>query len=117
MMKLNAVVDGRGVAGPTEARVPESFVCRIAVLAIAVIALWAGPGLALDGIDLGEPLAPPAEGECPRLIQIKYPFLSCAKGQIGLADGNATWANSRQMPLQDEFLEGDGYWGPELNRE
>ena len=75
----------------------------------------AGAATALDGIDLSEPLEPVAEGECPRLTQIKYPFLSCATGQIGQSDSDETWENSRRMPMQGKWNEGNGYWGPTLN--
>jgi hypothetical protein len=94
-----------------------SIVRSMAGSAMAAVLCGAGPALALDGIDLTEPAEAAAEGECPRLIQIKYPFLSCKNGEIGLADGNATWENSRQIPRQSDFMEGNGYWGDELNRE
>lgn len=68
---------------------------------------------ALEGIELNEPAA---EGECPRLIQIKYPFLSCADGQIGQSEENETWENSRQLPQQGSWNEGDGAWGPDRNQ-
>ena len=71
---------------------------------------------ALEGIDLNEPLEPAAEGECPRLIQIKYPFLPCADGQIGQSEENETWENSRQLPQQGSWNEGDGAWGPDRNQ-
>ena len=83
-------------------------------LALMVLLLPGGAS-ALDGIDLNEPLEPTAAGECPRLIQIKYPFLSCQEGQIGMAEGNDSWEDSRRIPLQSHFIEGDGYWGPDLN--
>ncbi len=73
--------------------------------------LSTGPALALDGIDLGEAPVETAPGECPRLIQIKYPFLSCVDGQIG----NDTWENSRRSPVGGSWTEGNGHWGPELN--
>lgn len=95
---------------------------RWASLALAsAIVLSTGAALALDGIDLSAPADEAAQtqarGECPRLIQIKYPFLRCTDGQIGLADGDDTWEKSRQIPLQEPFIEGDGYFGPELNRD
>lgn len=86
-------------------------------LAAALSLTWAGPVRALDGIDLSKPAEAPAPGECPRLIQIKYPFLSCENGVIGLADGDSTWENTRQIPTQSDFIEGNGYWGDELNRD
>jgi hypothetical protein len=30
---------------------------------------------------------------------------------------NATWENSRQIPLESRWTEGDGYWGPSLNQD
>ena len=73
--------------------------------------------MALDGIDLSKPAEEVGEGECSRLVQIKYPFLSCTHGEIGLADGDASWENSRQIPLQSAWSEGDGYWGPSYNED
>ncbi len=90
--------------------------CAIrAALAAGALTLLAAPAFALDGIDLSEPVEPVAEGECPRLIQIKYPFLSCANGQIGQSDESDTWESARRMPLQSDWNEGPGYWGPSLN--
>jgi hypothetical protein len=70
---------------------------------------------ALDSIDLSVEAEPTAEGECPRLVQIKYPFLRCANGQIGQSDADETWDDSRRIPLGSGFIEGDGYWGADLN--
>lgn len=77
--------------------------------------VFATSAAALDSIDLSVEPPPLAEGECPRLIQIKYPFLRCADGEIGLSEGNDTWQNARQIPRGGEFIEGNGYWGDELN--
>jgi len=77
--------------------------------------LFAGAASALDGIDLSAPAEEVAEGECPQLIQIKYPFLSCANGQIETPDESATWAETRRIPLGEAWTEGFGYWGPTLN--
>jgi hypothetical protein len=30
---------------------------------------------------------------------------------------NATWENSRRIPLGSSWTEGDGYWGPSLNQD
>lgn len=92
-------------------------VVGILVLGIALGVSFAGSALALDGIDLSQPVEATAPGECPRLIQIKYPFLRCEGGIIGLADGDATWENTRQIPTQGKFNEGNGFWGDEMNRE
>ena len=75
--------------------------------------LLAGSASALEGIDLNSPAEPTAEGECPRLIQIKYPFLGCTNGQIGQPDASATWENARQIPMMTDWTEGDGAWGPD----
>ena len=84
--------------------------------------LLAGPAAALEGIDLSakadvedaaEEVAP---GGCSQLVQIKYPFLSCSNGEIGLAGGNDTWETARQIPRQSVFIEGTGYWGPDQNQ-
>jgi hypothetical protein len=96
---------------------------------VAFCVMSASSAIALDGMDLSEPaievnvidLSQPAEatapGECPKLIQIKYPFISCKGGAMGLAGGDATWENSRQIPIGSEFVEGNGYWGDDLNQE
>jgi len=73
--------------------------------------------IAIPGIDLSKPVEATAPGECPKLIQIKYPFISCKGGIIGLADGDATWENSRQIPIGSDFVEGNGYWGDDLNQQ
>ena len=88
-----------------------------AALLTTLLALFtmASSASALEGIDLGEPAAPAAEGECPRLVQIKYPFLSCAAGQIGQSAADETWESSRRIPMASDFVEGNGYWGDELN--
>jgi len=75
------------------------------------------PPIEVNAIDLSQPAEATAPGECPRLIQIKYPFISCKNNVIGLADGDATWENSRQIPIGSEFVEGNGYWGDDLNQE
>ena len=77
--------------------------------------VFATSATALDSIDLSVEAEPTAEGECPRLVQIKYPFLSCANGQIGQATADDTWENSRQIPRGSRFIEGNGFWGDSLN--
>ncbi len=85
-------------------------------LALAGLLLFSsGAAMALDGIDLSQSAEEVGEGECSRLVQIKYPFLSCTNGEIGLADGDATWDNSRQIALQSRWTEGYGYWGVSYN--
>ena len=82
---------------------------------VGLLFFSSGAAMALDGIDLSVPAEEVGEGECSRLVQIKYPFLSCTNGEIGLADGDASWENSRQIPVQGSWLEGDAYWGPSYN--
>ncbi len=86
-----------------------------ALLATTLL-LVASAATALDGIDLSAPADPAGDGECPRLVQIKYPFLSCANGQIGLAEGDETWENTRQIPQLGTWTESDGAYGPEQNQ-
>lgn len=88
---------------------------RVFVVALFVSLFAATAASALDGINLSEPAEPTAEGECPRLVQIKYPFLSCANGEIGQSDENEIWFNSRRIPVGSGFVEGDGYYGEDLN--
>ncbi len=96
---------------------PSSFLLR-GILGSFMILLVAGaPAIALDDIELDEPAEAAAEGECPRLIQIKYPFLRCTNGQIGVASEDATWENSRRTPRQSEFVEGRGAWGHVYERD
>ena len=94
-----------------------SFARRVlSVTGVALaLGIYATTAQALPGIDLSSPLPPVAEGECPRLIQIKYPFLSCANGEIGQSDADENWENSRRMPLQSDWNEGDAVWGPSPN--
>jgi hypothetical protein len=82
------------------------------------IGFAAGAASALDGIDLSNPAEESEESEeagCAQLIQIKYPFLKCASGEIGLAEGDDNWESSRRIQVMSDWTEGDGYWGPDLN--
>lgn len=92
----------------------RTFFSAVAFGAVALLATHAS---ALEGIDLSSPSEPAGEGECPRLVQIKYPFLSCVNGQIGQSDANETWENSRQLPQQGRWNEGDGAFGPDQNQD
>lgn len=100
------------------------------VLVALLLLVGSGAAPALDGIDLGprgagvgiEGAEIEAGGEaigdgCTRLFRIKYPFLSCVEGRIGSRIVGATWENSRRIPIQSEWVEGDGAWGPTLNRD
>ena len=90
---------------------------RLAGALLATTLLFsASVAIALEGIDLSTPAEPVADDECSRLIQIKYPFLSCTNGQIGLADGDETWENTRQIPQLGTWSESDGAYGPDQNQ-
>jgi len=78
-----------------------------ALLATTLL-LGASVATALEGIDLSTPVEPAADGECARLIQIKYPFLSCT-------NGDETWENTRQIPQLGTWSESDGAYGPDQN--
>ncbi len=92
-------------------------VTLIISLVLSVLLLVStGAALALDGIDLSEPSEEVADGDCSRLVQIKYPFLSCSDGEIGMAESDELWEDHRQIPLMRPFVEGDGFWGPDLNQ-
>lgn len=92
----------------------RTFFSSVVFVAVAMLATQAS---ALEGIDLSGPQEPAGEGECPRLIQIKYPFLSCVNGQVGQSDVDETWENSRQLPQQGSWNEGDGAFGPDQNQD
>lgn len=105
-------------AGPLYRELP----CALVGLLLLV---GAGAAPALDGIEIGPGAAgggTEGEGEatadgCSRLFRIKYPFLSCVGGRIGSRAVSATWENSRRIPIQSEWIEGEGAWGPELNQD
>lgn len=84
--------------------------------AVVLALLISNTASALDGIDLSRPLPATTPGECPLLVKIKYPFLSCANGQIGQAEGNELWEDSRQIPRMSDWTESNGTWGPDLNQ-
>lgn len=95
-----------------------SITSGMTAMFVGALALAASSATALDAIDLSAPSAPSAPtaaGECSQLVQIKYPFLDCANGQIGQSSVNETWTSARHMPMQSGWIEGDGYWGPTLN--
>jgi hypothetical protein len=92
--------------------------CATRIAPLVAAAFLAAPMAgALEGIDLTGGAEPAAEGDCPRLVQIKYPFLSCPGGQIGQSGEDDSWEGTRHIPGQSEWTEGDGYWGPSLNVE
>lgn len=88
-----------------------------ATLALAFGLTHSNEATALDAIDLSEPATPTAEGECSRLVRIKYPLRACAAGELGQTDADDTWENSRTIPRGSDFIEGNGFWGDELNQD
>jgi hypothetical protein len=91
---------------------------------VAVDLLGAGSARALDGIDLRDAATAPAEGECPALVKIRYPFLKCAGTsasaellQVKPTKLAPSWASARQSPRMSDWTESDGYWGPDLNQD
>ena len=108
-MKLNVAA----ALFQSEPRVRVGLITSLALVGLLVIS--SGAAMALDGIDLSKPSEENDEGGCSQLVRIKYPFLGCSDGEIGLADEDDSWENSRQIPLMRAFTEGDGYWGPSLN--
>jgi hypothetical protein len=94
-------------------------------ISIAAMVLLAAPGaLALDGIDISdsgpETLTDATEtdaGTCPRLTQIKYPFIDCEQDDLGnvvLKDyGSPGWSLEGRVPKGFPFTDGEGYWGPD----
>ena len=101
------------VVSRSNARTRRGGVAALTVSLLFAGGLLAGSASALEGIDLSSPAEPTAAGECPRLIQIKYPFLGCTNGQIGLSDANETWEDARQIPRMTDWTEGDAAWGPD----
>ena len=93
--------------------------------AAALTTLFLAPSAqALDGIDLSEPVAAPAAGECPQLVRIKYPVLTCGGGdgsrellQARPTNPNDAWARARQIPQMSDWTEGNGTWGPDQNQD
>lgn len=90
------------------------------VITVASLTLGlAAPALALDSISLSNGPAvaakAAAENPCPPLTRIKYPFLTCSLGEGGGAvlDSLGRSGLVRLMPRQNEFSEGNGYYGPD----
>lgn len=97
------------------ARVAISWVSAVFMVLTVLVFFWSGAAMALDGIDLSKPSEEIVEEGCSRLVQIKYPFLSCGNGEMGPTDSDETWENIRQIPLMSSWVESDGFWGPSLN--
>jgi len=87
-----------------------------AVLVLSlVVFLFSGVASALDGLDLSNPPEDAQDEACPRLFQIKYPFLVCGDSKAPSPAEQPNWQNTRRIPYGFDFTEGDGYWGPNLN--
>jgi hypothetical protein len=96
------------------------------LIAFSTLTLFASAASALDGIDLRDGIPTVAEGECPLLTQIRYPFLCSGEGaangahalvQVRPLDPNPSWESARQIPRMSDWTEGDGAWGPDLNQD
>ncbi len=77
------------------------------LVGLTLVFLAGAAAAELEGIDLSSPAAPVAAGDCPRLIQIKYPFLNCANGEIGQDAADENWDNSRRMDTMSDWIEDD----------
>ena len=87
----------------------------VLVLSWVVLLFFSGVAIALDEIDLSNPPEDAQDEACPRLFQIKYPFLVCGESKGGSPTEEPNWENTRRIPYGFDFTEGDGYWGPNLN--
>jgi hypothetical protein len=120
LVKLNVAAVASTLFQTFQSQVHSKARARVTLvisLVLSVLLLIStGAALALDGIDLSEPSEEVADGDCSRLVQIKYPFLSCSDGEIGMAEADEVWEDHRQIPLMRPFVEGDGFWGPDLNQ-
>lgn len=91
--------------------------------AVVLTLLIANSALALDGIDLADAATAPAAGECPALVKIKYPFMTCGGDaahtllQARPLNIAPSWESARQTPRMSDWTESDGYWGPDLNQD
>ena len=102
-MKLNVVADR------VQSTFSDSILRGIVVLGVFLCLLSAGSGVALDGIDLNEPGEAPAEGECSKLVQIKFPFLRCSDGEV-LRQRRCQSPSDRD-PHQQSALRKRRHWG------
>lgn len=107
------------------AAVPTLLSVLLASTAIVAVD-WLGAGVARagSGIDLHEAATPPAEGECPALVKLKYPSMKCTNApastellQVKPKPLAPSWASARQIPRMSDWTESDGAWGPDLNQE
>jgi hypothetical protein len=90
---------------------------RMTGLATAGLSLLmlSSPALALEPISVPDGVETAAEAPadgCPLLTRLKYPFLSCSKGENGsiTLDQRGTQYR-REVPNHDPFVTGVGYWG------
>ncbi len=91
---------------------------RIAAATVLLFSIsLAGEAFASQTLSLSA--AEPAVGECPQLLQIKYPWLGCATNAHGASTiatatvaANASWETDRQIPRGYPAVEGRGHWGP-----
>lgn len=97
-----------------ERLLPNRALRAVASGALGLALLAAPTAHALDGIELSVEAEPVAEGECGALSKIKYPWLVCDGSTL---PETATWENSRRMPRQGDWNEGDAAWGPSLNED
>ncbi len=89
----------------------------VAAFATGASLALAAPAGALESISLSVPFEESAAEECPRLTQIKYPWIQCSPNAWGGKTLNTpsesdSWSESRRIPPLSEFSDGGGYWGP-----
>ena len=83
--------------------------------ALLALAVFAPSASALDALSL--PVAETGPDECPRLIQIKYPWFTCATNAWGgktittaTVKANVDEYDERVVPLGWPEVEGRGHW-------
>lgn len=64
-----------------------------------------------------EPLAPDAVGapmECGEIAAVRYPFLTCVRGESGrpVFASSSDPQQAGQLQIPSKFVRGEGYWGP-----
>lgn len=96
-------------------KTPTLAALGLALALTPAAGLVATPASALDTLSL--PVAETGADECPRLTQIKYPWMSCTRTAWGAKTlrtptGDDTYESERRMPSWSEFVDGDGYFGP-----
>jgi len=86
------------------------------VLLAAACAGDSGPGpgpVAAPGSGALAAAEPDRSVECPGLVRVKYPFLSCVRDEAGnvVFDAEPEPITVSRMPDMDPFVESDDYWG------